>query len=149
LQREQEDGGDMETSLHVLSVSTWSVGYSKVSFLFLKEQIKSIIIIMVIDSSAANELLREAWDQATNIRQRAAACTNGGQGRVLRSQVGGGVETNPRCACLVILHPVLPPPCLHRLESHTGAVFSKHATMTTPFTGLFIDASCNSRFSHG
>jgi hypothetical protein len=23
------------------------------------------------------------------------------------------------------------------------------ATMTTPFTGLFIDASCNSRSSHG
>ena len=27
--------------------------------------------------------------------------------------------------------------------------FDLRATMTTPFTGLFIDASCNSRFSHG
>jgi hypothetical protein len=25
----------------------------------------------------------------------------------------------------------------------------RQATMTTPFTGLFIDASCNPRFSHG
>jgi hypothetical protein len=43
----------------------------------------------------------------------------------------------------------LPRACrLHRRTPEPIVASIHAATMTTPFTGLFIDASCNSRFSH-